>query len=131
MKNEYINVSWWFELPTKEETNFIKLFEEYLLKYNSEHWPINCSINIPWITLMWIHESVIISKQFWFIERLVEQNKINWRKKTELYYNISCYDWDWWEYELMWPNFTDTEQLIMILSIQDNPIEYLCSILKE
>ena len=75
--------------------------------------------------------SYVISKSYWFIERLVKNDKIKWRDKTELYYGISCYDWDWWEYELIWPNFTDTEQIIMILSIQDNPIEYLCSILKE
>ena len=72
----------------------------------------------------------IKSKEYWFIERLVKNEKIKWRDKTELYYNISCYDWDWWEYELIWPDFTDTEHIIMILSIQDNPIEYLCSILK-
>jgi hypothetical protein len=75
--------------------------------------------------------SYAISKSYWFIERLIKNDKIKWIDKTELYYNISCYDWDWWEYELIWPNFTDTEQIIMILSIQDNPIEYLCSILKE
>ena len=125
MENEYIDVPWWFELPTKEEYKFIKLFEEYLVKYNSEYWPINCSINIPWITLMWIHESVIISKKFWFVKWLVEHQKIDLFTPKQYFFDkifSDTYEWDFVceVYEIV----------IIVLSIQDNPIKYLCSILR-
>lgn len=122
MENEYIYVPWWFELPTNKEYKFIKLFEEYLVKYNSEYWPINCSINIPWITLMWIHESVIISEKFWFIDWLVKNDKIDFN----FWFIYHTYDED-----ELGEKYSDLDSLIMYLSIQDNPIEYLCSILKQ
>ena len=59
----------------------------------------------------------IISKKFWFIKWLVENDKI---KLEELKWNFM----DLWE--LAW----NTEFIVMLLSIQDNPIEFLISILK-
>ena len=69
-------------------------------------------------------------KEFWFIKRLIENNKI-WRNKnsdrsamldlmrvevkeqTEVFECVEKYEW-----------------YIMVLSIQDNPIEFLIDILK-
>ena len=67
----------------------------------------------------------VISKRNWFIKWLVEKDKIDFSKfeyminikanKRELYYTKAGFH---------------TEALLMLLSIQDEPIEYLISILK-
>ena len=72
------------------------------------------------------YENYIISKKYWFIERLVENDKIDIEKLNILkepfveayyYHHLKspkdCANW-----------------LIMILSIIYNPIGYLCKILK-
>ena len=57
-------------------------------------------------------ETYIISKKFWFIQWLVENDKIN----TDEFSIIEGFD--------------DYECLLMRLAIDDNPIEFLVSILK-
>lgn len=67
------------------------------------------------------YENYIISKKYWFIERLVKNDKVK-------YEYIS-----WWVIlanNTQYITYTESEDLIMQLSIQENPIEYLCSILK-
>ena len=63
--------------------------------------------------------NIVISKKYKFIKRLVENDKIN-RDKVEKenadYYFIEMFDND--------------EIMLMLLSIQDNPIDFLISILK-
>jgi hypothetical protein len=65
----------------------------------------------------------LISKSFWFIQRLVEQNKIgiskSWIDELPAMY---AYDYDSIECK--------TDRLLMILSIQDEPIRFLINILK-
>ena len=64
---------------------------------------------------------LIISKEYWFIDWLVKKDKVDLDKL------------DTPEYIDLWDDFmkpSDSDYLTMILSIQDNPIEYLCSILK-
>lgn len=60
----------------------------------------------------------VISKEFWFIDSLVDNEKID-KDKVKL---LSVFQ-ETWYYNLY-------ESLLMILSIQDNPIEFLCSVLK-
>ena len=95
--------------------------------------------NYPWFETQeeWVDNEWIISKRFGFIQRLVEQDKIDrdkiWFKK-----------WLSWEYD-NWIAFVhnydnDTYkvsefyspylQLLMLLSISDTPIEDLISYLK-
>ena len=64
----------------------------------------------------------IISKKFWFIERLIANDKIDIQWAKNLLY----------ESEIFNPlPYTDlAERLIMYVSIQDEPIEFLISILK-
>ena len=59
---------------------------------------------------------IIISKQFWFIERLVENDKI---EASEIMLD-----------DRMWTIYDKTDSTLMMLAIKDNPLEYLCSILK-
>jgi hypothetical protein len=75
------------------------------------------------------YENYIISKKYWFIKWLVENDKINWRKCLDLWYEISVIDEEWEDVDIM-RTFDSYEQLLMYLSIQDNPIEFLVSILK-
>lgn len=70
-----------------------------------------------WMTIdldMWVY---IISKQFWFIQWLVDNDKIDEDKLENERWN----DYD---------HFNRVETLIQMLSIQDNPIEFLVSVLK-
>ena len=79
-------------------------------------------------------DTYVISKKYGFIQRLVEQDKIDiknlvvkWEMRTrwdisEMVTNEDTSE-EWWnEY---W-----TELCLMLLSISDEPIELLCSILK-
>ena len=72
---------------------------------------------IAWCQIYWESVYTIISKKFWFIKWLVENDKIDISK-------IKC-----------WYVYNDTEEdkvknVIMNLSISDSPIEDLVSILK-
>ena len=66
-------------------------------------------------------ELLIISKQYWFIKWLVENDKIDYEKVRK---------WEWngsrWHFETVQPEYF----IIMLLSIQDEPINFLISILK-
>ena len=70
--------------------------------------------------------SILIAKKYWFIKWLVDNDKIEKYKVIELEHNwIRPFKLDnlYWEIKL-------EERLLMLLSIQDNPIEFLVSILK-
>ena len=63
-----------------------------------------------------------ISKQFWFIKWLVENDKIDEVKLRWKMYQV---------FEFRYQDVATLEnELLMLLSIQDNPIEFLISILK-
>lgn len=68
-----------------------------------------------WDIGWWFSEEVIISKKFWFIWWLVDNDKID---KTELFFECEIADL----------NLVD--KALMLLSIQDKPIKILISILK-
>lgn len=63
----------------------------------------------------------MISKQFWFIEWLVDNDKIDLMKLKKWIEDNKFYCAKWGKI---------TNMLLMLLSIQDNPIEFLISILK-
>lgn len=77
-------------------------------------------------------ESMIISKNFWFIERLVDNKKIDERKiDTRLVrYVESHYDEEWYWVENSYEDYSDTNTLIMLLSISKTPIEDLIDYLR-
>ena len=67
---------------------------------------------------------LIISKVYWFIKWLVDNDKIDrWKIEERISGDVSLYLDNreyYWRYK--W--------LLMLLSIQDNPIEFLISVLK-
>ena len=84
---------------------------------------------VVWVHSVWGHitekdEAWIISKQFWFIKWLVENDKIDREQKTkEFRLQIELDNWSYWE--LWWE-----ARLLMLLAISDTPIEDLISYLK-
>lgn len=78
-----------------------------------------------WLNMYWWYAKArIISKQFWFIERLVKTNKIDLegieQRAIEFFYDESPVRWK----EIR------AERLIMMLSVQYNPIDFLISYLR-
>lgn len=67
----------------------------------------------------------IISKKFWFIEWLVENEKIDVERVKESWFITRTFDLD-----ECWEPYSDLESLLMLLSIQDEPISFLISLLK-
>jgi len=93
----------------------IELLNEYENTDNWENWH-----------QVEFRESKIISKKFWFIKWLVENDKID---RDEIIINSDfmpiAFDRKWEKYE-----WSEEKQLLMLLSIQDEPIEDLISYLK-
>ena len=73
-------------------------------------------VDCDWETEISWSDSLICSKKFWFIKWLVENEKVDFS-------NIDFYF-------LQREQYTKTESLLMLLSIQDEPIKFLISILK-
>jgi len=81
-------------------------------------------VDCDWETEIAWSDSYICSKKFWFIEWLVENEKINEEKvkKEAEYYWTDEYDVYVW--------YVFYHRLLMLLSIQDKPIKDLISYLK-
>lgn len=83
-----------------------------------------------WIYIWWgddlDYECFICSKKFWFIKWLVENEKIDFDNRDLKDKYMECFErypyYPYTDFSLTW--------LIMLLSIQDEPIEFLVSILK-
>jgi len=69
----------------------------------------------------WIENEWICSKRFGFIKWLVEENKIDYEKVRKWENSDSK-----WDFGTCQPEYF----MIMLLSIQENPIKFLLSILK-
>lgn len=104
--NEYENKD--LELEEWEESN--------ARTENNWHLRFNGASKVQFDTYMF--DSLALSKKYWFIQWLVENEKIDL------------------ETALIWlesndrTSYTETEELLMLLSIQDEPIKFLCEILK-
>ena len=103
----------------KKTAKFCGMVEEFRLELAKKRWTdLKFDVSLDWYVMLWIHEVVLISKKFEFIKWLVENDKIDFRKLDD---NPDWYDIDTGKEYL---------DLIALLSIQDNPIEFLTSILK-
>jgi len=73
-------------------------------------------------------DSYMVSKQFWFIEWLVDNHKININKEWDDYEETNLYcNPDFYQLQ---KHYSYYESLLMLLAIQDNPTEFLISVLK-
>ena len=110
-------------------------YNEIITKWNKDIIPRVrlYSVTSGWWVFDGEWEVVLISSSYWFIKWLVENDKISndWIKpRTDLVKEITIVDYKtgdaiWWKNK-----YTEVEQLIMYLSIQDEPIRFLCEILK-
>ena len=113
--------------------NWIEKLYELLFDYSrnqSYYWKLRPSGKIEW-DVWWTDHTledeevsmVIKSKEFWFIQWLVENDKID----HDHYWNYALVgEWENGSYFQL----RAVETILMLLSIQDNPIEFLISILK-
>ena len=62
----------------------------------------------------------LVSKEYWFIKWLVENDKINLEEVEKINQTWNVYIRFWWDYE----------KVLMLLSISDTPIDDLISYLK-
>ena len=102
--NEYENRD--LELEEWEESN--------ARTENNWHLRFNGANKVQFDTYMF--DSLALSKKYWFIKWLVENKKIKWNEK----FYLEDDEWLFGTYEC----------ILMQLAIQDEPIEFLVSILK-
>lgn len=78
---------------------------------------------IAWGQIYWESVYTIISKKFWFIKWLVKNDKIDRDKilKENWQFRLFYYDLE---------RVKNYDRLVMYLSVEDSPIEFLISILK-
>jgi len=94
---------------------------EYINKrFRNEYWCLDREFG--WAT---VESSClkVISKDYGFIKRLVDNDKID-RKKVNFWDEIMYTVYEFY------PEINKEQELLMLLSIQDEPIEFLISILK-
>lgn len=122
MEREFIDIPIQ-EIPqaTKEEAKFMWLLNDYLLKYYAEYWNRNLYCELGGWSLLNVHEIVIISKKFWFIQRLVDHDRIDLDKLLKGIKENKIYCWKWWKTRNM---------LLMLLAVSNSPIKDLISYLK-
>lgn len=118
----------------------IELLNEYVEKYNKsdldytfeldkDNWLLFCyddTTDHKWWTMQ-DEAMVICSKQFWFIERLIQKDKVDTFRILEKRFDTQ----KWNEREHYHTvNEWNTDLLLMLLAISDTPIEDLISYLK-
>jgi hypothetical protein len=92
---------------------------------HNEQWESYYYVSDIWNTIIeHIPPILLISKKFWFIKWLVENEKIDLNE-----FMHKSRDWDIFNEKLS-AKEDDYLSLLMLLSIQDEPIEFLVSILK-
>ena len=108
---------------------------EKLIKLLNEYSSLNWLYYLEWVfvhdvekDVPHLHYTAIISKEFWFIKWLVDNDKIDykkdWKNSNDTWYIYVKADSEKSDLEIK------SDTLLMVLSIQDNPIEFLVSILK-
>lgn len=95
---------------------------EKLMKYVEEMQKEWINICRPRFQEYYLVDMMLISKYYWLIKWLVDNDKIDFSR-----------DWKYCEKsieEFDWLFRADEDSLIMILAIQDKPIDFLLDILK-
>lgn len=107
----------------------IKLLNEYAHTDFVEYKDWCFNEKFMWEAWMWYSDVEVISKDFWFIQRLVKNCKIDFNSIKRIILNYEVEDNEAIEYYDL--DFaTKEETLLMLLAISDNPISDLISYLK-
>lgn len=112
----------------------IDLLNEYNCKVKkyADKWELKDSQENPWTKFIklssvwaWKIYLYMISKEYWFIEWLVHDLRIDIDKVRRYWYITKTYDldelWEWYSY---------IDRILMLLAISDEPVDLLISILK-
>ena len=97
---------------------------EKLMKYVEEMQKEWINVCRPQVKQYYILYMILISKHYPLIKWLVDNDKIDQTNKFCVSVNV---EWKGMGYTKAFDGY---ESLLMLLSIQDEPIEFLCSILK-
>ena len=118
-KSEWVNVDAYVEFKWDYNKNWLVRYDE------TDHWEWD---NLYWDTVV----AYLISKKFGMVKWLVENDKIDKNKiDTRLVRNVeSHYDEEWYWVENSYEDYSDTDTLLMLLSISNSPIEDLLLYLK-
>lgn len=108
-KAEWVNVDAYVLFKWDYNNNWLARYDE------TDRWEWD---NLYWDTAV----AYLISKSFWFIKWLVENDKIDFDGIQNVFYRNKRYK----EYR----DYSDYESLLMLLAIQDEPIRFLCEMLK-
>lgn len=110
-------------IPTK----FCAMVEEYRLELAKKSWiDLQLDVSLPWKTICWIHETVLISNKFGFIKWLVyDKDAVDIGKL--IFADFMPYYKNRYEgYQI----YDDIHGLLMILQIQPDPIDFLIKCLR-
>jgi len=120
-KSEWVNVDAYVEFKWDYNYNRLVRYDE------TDHWEWD---NLYWDTAV----AYLISKSFWFIKWLVENDKIDTSKANDK--NLNGYEIEL-RIRAVKELVADSEEktvlylnLLMLLAITDEPIRFLCEILK-
>lgn len=97
-----------------------KTWKEWVLESNSfwEDW-----LFLKWHPEVMIKEEKLISKKYWFIKWLIDNYYI---ELPMWLWVVKNYDKESWLFNY----FSDYESLLMLLSVQENPIEFLIKLIQ-
>lgn len=112
---------------------------ELLNQYDDEEGKDLYEWEIEWEDIIWynrfwgwyetidVSKSVIISKRYWFIERLVKKDKVDTLKLLGKWFDTQ----KWYEREHYHTvSEWNTDLLLMLLNIQEEPVSFLIDLLK-
>lgn len=128
---EVWNFIWWtaikmieVDLPNDQEAKLIQYLDDYLAELHKQKPNFETRVVwLNWMRIFWIHESIIISKQFWFIYRLSWKHLIDYESNEYLNWYFELFDSkDEWIR-------ASADSIIAILSVNLRPLDFLSSIL--
>ena len=121
--------------PYMKYTSLVRELSEYVLYWEELYWiPCSSTASMPnSYQFLWVHESVIINKKFWFIKWLLDKKKIltKWRLPwRDLVKEVTVIDRETNKPLCVKNQYEEEDQLIMYLSIQEDPLWFLNSIIE-
>ena len=113
-------------LLNEYEKDWLNEFETYVERWYCER--TKQILSGKWENNNELKPCEIISKKYWIIKWLLDNDKININEEWDDYEetNLSCNS----DFFQLQKHYSYYESLIMLLAIQENPISFLISILK-
>ena len=112
----------------------IELFKDYVENYwnDTKDPTIDIGVIYDWqwfyVGARFYSDEKVLSKKFWFIKWLVDNDKIDLEKLDKKSERKPMYSFEE-EWKIWFKLFEVYDSLLMLVAIQENPIEFLCSVL--